>query len=74
RLSDAHDNTARIVDYTTCCAGSTALPAEDMDDRLVKLMESSTEATSVTKQYTAEDKKIKGAILAHYSQTSDHEL
>lgn len=54
--------------------GSTTMPADDMDERLVKLMESSTKATSVTRKHTVEDKKIKEAILAHYSQTSDHEF
>lgn len=46
----------------------------DIDVQLAKILETKvTTSTSSQRQYTAEEKKIKEAILAQYSQTSDKE-
>ncbi|XP_045472364.1 coiled-coil domain-containing protein 43 [Harmonia axyridis] len=45
----------------------------DVDDKLAKLLESRCVATTKTKEYTAEEKKIKEAILLQYGQMSDEE-
>ncbi|CAB0028953.1 unnamed protein product [Trichogramma brassicae] len=47
-------------------------PKEDVDVRLARLLESQSLATTSHKNhYTEEDKKIRDAILAQYSQMSD---
>ena len=46
---------------------------EDVDVKLARLMESQAKSTTVTKTYTEEEKKIREAILAQYSQMSDEE-
>ncbi|KAL1123992.1 hypothetical protein AAG570_001762 [Ranatra chinensis] len=46
---------------------------EDVDVKLVRLLESTAQPTTVQKQYTEEERKIREAILAQYSQTSDNE-
>lgn len=48
-------------------------PIEDMDDKLVRLLESQTLATTVQREYTAEEKRLREAILAQYGQTTDSE-
>ncbi len=50
------------------------IPKEDVDVRLARLLESQSLATTSHKSnYTAEEKRIREAILAQYSQTSDQE-
>uniref|UniRef100_A0A1B6DHY5 Coiled-coil domain-containing protein 43 n=1 Tax=Clastoptera arizonana TaxID=38151 RepID=A0A1B6DHY5_9HEMI len=46
---------------------------ENVEEKLVKLLESNALPTIVQKQYTEEERKIREAILAQYSQTSDQE-
>lgn len=46
---------------------------EDVDVKLAKLLESQSLATTKQKEYTAEEKKIREAILSQYSQLSDEE-
>jgi len=43
---------------------------EGVEDRLVKLLESQSLATVVQKSYTEEERRIREAILAQYSQVS----
>ncbi|CAH0557017.1 unnamed protein product [Brassicogethes aeneus] len=50
-----------------------ALSTDDMNDKLAKLLESQSLATTKQKQYTAEEKKIKDAILSQYGQMTDSE-
>lgn len=45
----------------------------DVDEKLVRLLESQSLATTVQRSYTEEEKKIREAILAQYSQMSDEE-
>lgn len=47
--------------------------SEDVDTKLVKLLESQCVATTKVKEYTAEEKKLREAILLQYSQMSDEE-
>lgn len=46
---------------------------EDVDTKLVKLLESQALATTKQKKYTEEEKKIRDAILSQYSQMTDDE-
>lgn len=46
---------------------------EDVDTKLVRLLESQSLATTVQREYTAEERKIREAILAQYSQMTDDE-
>lgn len=46
---------------------------EDVDDKLVRLLESQTLATTVQREHTAEEKRLREAILAQYGQTTDSE-
>lgn len=48
-------------------------PTENVEEKLVKLLESNARSTTVQRQYTEEERKIREAILAQYSQTSDQE-
>lgn len=41
---------------------------ENVEEKLVKLLESNARSTTVQRQYTEEEKKIREAILAQYSQ------
>lgn len=50
-----------------------ASTSEDVDTKLVKLLESQSLATTKQKQYTEEEKKIREAILSQYSQMTDDE-
>lgn len=50
-----------------------ASSSEDVDAKLVKLLESQALATVKQKQYTEEEKKIREAILSQYSQMTDDE-
>lgn len=45
----------------------------NVEDRLAQLLEPTKQDLVVQKEYTDEEKKIREAILAQYSQTSDHE-
>ncbi|EFA03808.1 coiled-coil domain-containing protein 43 [Tribolium castaneum] len=47
--------------------------SEDVDTKLVKLLESQSLATTKQKKYTEEEKKIREAILMQYSQMTDDE-
>lgn len=47
--------------------------SEDVDTKLVKLLESQSLATTKQKKYTEEEKKIREAILSQYSQMTDDE-
>lgn len=49
-------------------------PVSDVDERLVKLLESQAPATTARREYTDEEKKIREAILSQYSQLSDNEV
>ncbi|XP_067001317.1 coiled-coil domain-containing protein 43 [Anabrus simplex] len=46
---------------------------EDMDVKLAKLLESQARPATVQRTYTEEERKIREAILAQYSQMSDNE-
>ncbi|KDR18361.1 coiled-coil domain-containing protein 43 [Zootermopsis nevadensis] len=46
---------------------------EDMDVKLVRLLESQPRPTTVQRTYTEEERKIREAILAQYSQMSDQD-
>ncbi|KAG8233490.1 hypothetical protein J437_LFUL013739 [Ladona fulva] len=48
-------------------------PQEDVEVKLVRLLESQTLPTVAPKSYTEEERKIREAILAQYSQMSDNE-
>lgn len=48
-------------------------PAEDVDVRLARMLESQCLPTTSQKKYTAEEKRIREAILAQYSQMSDED-
>ncbi|RZC37554.1 coiled-coil domain-containing protein 43 [Asbolus verrucosus] len=47
--------------------------SEDVDMKLVKLLESQSLATTKQKKYTEEERKIREAILSQYSQMTDDE-
>ncbi|PSN42818.1 hypothetical protein C0J52_12665 [Blattella germanica] len=46
---------------------------EDMEVKLVKLLESQPRPTTVQRTYTEEERRIREAILAQYSQMSDQD-
>lgn len=48
-------------------------PTEDVDVRLAKMLESQCLPTTTQKSYTEEEKRIREAILAQYSQMSDED-
>ncbi|XP_063974467.1 coiled-coil domain-containing protein 43 [Diachasmimorpha longicaudata] len=48
-------------------------PAEDVDVRLARMMESQSLPTTTQRSYTAEELRIREAILSQYSQMSDGE-
>lgn len=50
-----------------------AVAREDVDAKLVKLLESQSLAITKQKKYTDEEKKIRDAILSQYSQMTDDE-
>lgn len=50
-----------------------ACSSEDVDVKLARLLESQSLTTTVQREYTAEERKIKDAILAQYSQMTDDE-
>lgn len=52
---------------------SASCSSEDVDEKLVRLLESQSLTTTVQREYTAEEKKIRDAILAQYSQMTDDE-
>lgn len=49
------------------------VPAEDVDVRLARMLESQSLPTTTQRCYTEEEKRIREAILAQYSQMSDEE-
>lgn len=54
-------------------AAEEAVPAMNVEDRLAQLLEPTKQDLIKQKEYSAEDKKIREAILTQYAQTSDHE-
>ncbi|XP_050309288.1 coiled-coil domain-containing protein 43 [Anthonomus grandis grandis] len=52
---------------------STQCADVDLNEKLAKLLESQSLATTKQKKYTEEEKKIREAILAQYSQMTDSE-
>ncbi|XP_076298204.1 coiled-coil domain-containing protein 43 [Lasioglossum baleicum] len=48
-------------------------PVEDVDVRLAKMLESQSLPTTTQRSYTEEERRIREAILAQYSQMSDEE-
>ncbi|XP_012218667.1 coiled-coil domain-containing protein 43 [Linepithema humile] len=48
-------------------------PTEDVDVRLARMLESQSLPTMIQRNYTAEERRIREAILAQYSQMSDEE-
>lgn len=50
-----------------------AVPTEDVDVRLAKMLESQSLPTTTQKSYTEEERRIREAILAQYSQMSDED-
>ncbi|XP_033329172.1 coiled-coil domain-containing protein 43 [Megalopta genalis] len=48
-------------------------PIEDVDVRLAKMLESQSLPTTTQRSYTEEERRIREAILAQYSQMSDEE-
>lgn len=50
-----------------------ATPKEDVDIRLARMLESQSLPTTTQRSYTEEEKRIRDAILAQYSQMSDEE-
>lgn len=46
-------------------------PAEDVDVRLARMLESQSFPTTTQRSYTEEERRIREAILAQYSQLSD---
>lgn len=53
---------------TDVVTGCNADSPEDMDVKLVRLLESQPRPTTVQRTYTEEERKIREAILAQYSQ------
>lgn len=49
------------------------VPVEDVDVRLARMLESQSLPTTTQRSYTEEEKRIKEAILAQYSQMSEDE-
>ncbi|XP_017761729.1 PREDICTED: coiled-coil domain-containing protein 43 [Eufriesea mexicana] len=49
------------------------VPVEDVDVRLVRMLESQSLPTTTQRSYTEEEKRFKEAILAQYSQMSEDE-
>lgn len=48
-------------------------PTEDVDVRLAKMLESQSLPTTTQRSYTEEERRIREAILAQYSQMSDED-
>ncbi|KAF7283448.1 coiled-coil domain-containing protein 43 [Rhynchophorus ferrugineus] len=51
----------------------TIVSNEDLNDKLAKLLEKQSLATTKQREYTEEEKKIREAILSQYSQMTDSE-
>lgn len=49
------------------------VPAEDVEEKLVRLLEKNTLSQPVQREYTEEERKIREAILSQYAETSDQE-
>lgn len=49
------------------------IPNEDVDIRLARMLESQSLPTTTQRSYTEEEKRIRDAILAQYSQMPDEE-
>jgi hypothetical protein len=57
-----------VSQTTDVVTGNNAGSGEDMDVKLVRLLESQPRPTTVQRTYTEEERKIREAILAQYSQ------
>lgn len=64
-ILDKWKNVSQTTDVVT---GSNASFDEDMDVKLVRLLESQPRPTTVQRTYTEEERRIREAILAQYSQ------
>ncbi|XP_019868053.2 coiled-coil domain-containing protein 43 [Aethina tumida] len=64
---------AKWEEYKPQEQAAPCLSSEDMNEKLAKLLESQSLATTKQKQYTDEEKKIREAILSQYSQMTDSE-
>ena len=54
-------------------AANSNVPAEDVDVQLARMLESQCLPTTSQKRYTEEERRIREAILAQYSQMTDDE-
>lgn len=54
-------------------AAAAAPPPEDVDVRLARMLESQSLPTTTQRSYTEEERRIREAILAQYSQMSDED-
>uniref|UniRef100_A0A6M2DGH4 Coiled-coil domain-containing protein 43 n=1 Tax=Xenopsylla cheopis TaxID=163159 RepID=A0A6M2DGH4_XENCH len=74
-LSDIPTVVKEIFDKWISCRPSEeesqVAEIEDVDTRLARLLESQTLATTVQRQYTPDELRIREAVLAQYSQLSD---
>uniref|UniRef100_A0A069DQQ7 Coiled-coil domain-containing protein 43 n=1 Tax=Panstrongylus megistus TaxID=65343 RepID=A0A069DQQ7_9HEMI len=78
--NDISDHCSEILDRWKSCHKSPESetliktnPFEDVEEKLVRLLETNTLSTTVHREYTEEERRIREAILAQYSQTSDQE-
>lgn len=75
QLSDIPTVVKEIFDKWISCRPSEeesqVAEIEDVDTRLARLLESQTLATTVQRQYTPDELRIREAVLAQYSQLSD---
>lgn len=64
-----------ISEWTKCTpqATETSAPTEDIDTKLAKLLENQQLATTVQRQYTEEELRIREQILSQYSQVEYEE-
>lgn len=53
--------------------GAPKVPVEDVDVRLARMLESQSLPTTTQRSYTEEERRIREAILAQYSQMSEEE-
>lgn len=54
-------------------AATATMPTEDVDVRLARMLESQSLPTTTQRSYTEEERRIREAILAQYSQMSDED-
>lgn len=75
--TDLDNVVAEIIDeWTKCTPQATATPTapiEDIETKLAKLLENQQLATTVQRQYTEEELRIREQILSQYSQVEYEE-